>query len=60
MVRSRLNFSSGTPKSPRYFTTVDSSSSPWSNEAEIPAIICQTFTALGLKKFQIRVNNRKP
>ena len=29
------------------------------NEAEIPAIICQTFTALGLKKFQIRVNNRK-
>ena len=29
------------------------------NEAEIPAIICQTFTSLGLKKFQIRVNNRK-
>ncbi len=29
------------------------------NEAEIPAIICQTFTALGLKNFQIRVNNRK-
>ncbi len=29
------------------------------NEAEIPAIICQTFTALGLKRFQIRVNNRK-
>ena len=29
------------------------------NEAEIPAIICQTFTTLGLKKFQIRVNNRK-
>ena len=29
------------------------------NEAEIPAIICRTFTALGLKKFQIRVNNRK-
>ena len=29
------------------------------NEAESPAIICQTFTALGLKKFQIRVNNRK-
>ena len=29
------------------------------NEAEIPAIICQTFTALGLRKFQIRVNNRK-
>ena len=29
------------------------------NEAEIPAIICQTFTALGIKRFQIRVNNRK-
>ena len=29
------------------------------NEAEIPSIICQTFTALGLKRFQIRVNNRK-
>ena len=29
------------------------------NEAEIPAIICQTFTSLGLKRFQIRVNNRK-
>lgn len=29
------------------------------NEAEIPAIIYQTFTKLGLKKFQIRVNNRK-
>ena len=29
------------------------------NEAEVPAIIYQTFTALGLKKFQIRVNNRK-
>ena len=29
------------------------------NEAEIPAIICQTFTALGLKRFRIRVNNRK-
>ena len=29
------------------------------NEAEIPAIICQTFTALGLNRFQIRVNNRK-
>ena len=29
------------------------------NEAEIPAIIYQTFTALGLKRFQIRVNNRK-
>ncbi len=30
-----------------------------SNEAEIPAIIYQTFTALGLRRFQIRVNNRK-
>nr|WP_325185330.1 histidine--tRNA ligase [uncultured Oscillibacter sp.] len=29
------------------------------NEAEIPAIIYQTFSALGLKRFQIRVNNRK-
>jgi len=29
------------------------------NEAEIPAIIYQTFTALGLERFQIRVNNRK-
>ena len=29
------------------------------NEAEIPAIIYQTFTRLGLEKFQIRVNNRK-
>ena len=29
------------------------------NEAEIPAIIYRTFTALGLKKFKIRVNNRK-
>ena len=29
------------------------------NEAEIPAIIAETFTALGLKRFQIRVNNRK-
>ena len=29
------------------------------NEAEIPAIIYQTFTSLGLKLFQIRVNNRK-
>ena len=29
------------------------------NEAEIPAIIYQTFTSFGLKKFQIRVNNRK-
>ncbi|NBI08707.1 histidine--tRNA ligase [Colidextribacter sp. OB.20] len=30
-----------------------------SNEAEIPSIIYRTFTALGLKRFQIRVNNRK-
>ena len=29
------------------------------NEAEIPAIIYKTFTALGLRRFQIRVNNRK-
>ena len=29
------------------------------NEAEIPAIIYQTFTRLGLEKFQIRVDNRK-
>lgn len=29
------------------------------NEAEIPAIIYQTFTALGLTRFKIRVNNRK-
>ena len=29
------------------------------NEAEIPAIIYKTFSALGLKRFQIRVNNRK-
>ncbi|MCI9264724.1 MAG: histidine--tRNA ligase [Oscillospiraceae bacterium] len=29
------------------------------NEAEIPAIIYQTFTALGLNRFRIRVNNRK-
>ena len=29
------------------------------NEAEIPAIIYETFTALGLQRFQIRVNNRK-
>ena len=29
------------------------------NEAEIPAIIYKTFTALGLKRFKIRVNNRK-
>ena len=30
-----------------------------SNEAEIPSIIYHAFTALGLKRFQIRVNNRK-
>ena len=30
-----------------------------SNEAEIPAIIYKTFSTLGLKRFQIRVNNRK-
>ena len=29
------------------------------NEAEIPSVIYHTFTSLGLKKFQIRVNNRK-
>ncbi|MBR2894412.1 MAG: histidine--tRNA ligase [Oscillospiraceae bacterium] len=29
------------------------------NEAEIPAIIYRTFSRLGLKRFQIRVNNRK-
>ncbi len=29
------------------------------NEAEIPAIIYKTFTALGLERFQIRVNDRK-
>ena len=29
------------------------------NEAEIPAIIYKTFTALGLHRFKIRVNNRK-
>lgn len=29
------------------------------NEAEIPSIIYQTFSKLGLKRFQIRVNNRK-
>ena len=29
------------------------------NEAEIPAIIYQVFTGFGLKRFQIRVNNRK-
>ena len=30
-----------------------------SNDAEIPAIVCRTFTSLGLKRCQIRVNNRK-
>ena len=29
------------------------------NDAEIPAIIYRTFSTLGLKNFQIRVNNRK-
>ncbi len=29
------------------------------SEAEIPAIISETFTRLGLRRFQIRVNNRK-
>nr|WP_325188359.1 histidine--tRNA ligase [uncultured Oscillibacter sp.] len=29
------------------------------NEAEIPAIIYKTFSALGLQRFRIRVNNRK-
>ena len=29
------------------------------NEAEIPAIIYKTFSRLGLRRFQIRVNNRK-
>ncbi|MCI9367044.1 MAG: histidine--tRNA ligase [Oscillospiraceae bacterium] len=29
------------------------------NEAEIPAIIYQTFTSLGLRRFQVHVNNRK-
>ena len=29
------------------------------NEAEIPAVIYSTFTRLGLKRFTIRVNNRK-
>ena len=29
------------------------------NEAEIPSIIYRTFRALGLRRFQIRVNNRK-
>jgi len=30
-----------------------------SNDAEIPSIIYRTFHGLGLKRFQIRVNNRK-
>ena len=30
-----------------------------SNEAEIPSIIYKAFTAMGLKRYQIRVNNRK-
>ncbi len=29
------------------------------NEAEIPAVIYRTFNALGLKRFQIHINNRK-
>lgn len=29
------------------------------NEAEIPSIIYKTFTALGLERFRIRLNNRK-
>ncbi len=29
------------------------------NEAEIPSIIYETFSRLGLQRFQIRVNNRK-
>ncbi len=29
------------------------------NEAEIPAVIYNTFTKLGLRKFKIKVNNRK-
>jgi len=29
------------------------------NDAEIPAVIFQTFSSLGLRRFQIRVNNRK-
>ena len=29
------------------------------NEAEIPALIYDTFTELGLRRFQIRVNNRR-
>ena len=42
-------------------TSTSSETANWtsSNEAEIPAIIYQTFTALGLERFKIRVNNRK-
>ena len=29
------------------------------NEAEVPAIIYKTFTALGLHRFKLRINNRK-
>ena len=29
------------------------------NEAEIPSIIYKTFSRLGLKRFKIRINNRK-
>ena len=29
------------------------------NEAEIPSIIYKTFSTMGMKRFQIRVNNRK-
>ncbi len=29
------------------------------NEAEIPSVIYKTFSTMGLKRFQIRVNNRK-
>ncbi len=29
------------------------------NEAEIPAIICRTFSSLGLEDFTVRINNRK-
>lgn len=29
------------------------------NEAEIPSIIYRSFTALGLNRFQLRINNRK-
>ena len=30
------------------------------NEAEIPAVIYRTFSALGLERFRIRVNTRRP